>query len=79
MFTGATIYDVTPTLLHLLGLPIAEDMKGSPVAIARPGSALDRKPVYVRSYGPAARPVADQASDDTGDQLRYLRALGYVP
>jgi hypothetical protein len=77
---GATVYDVAPTLLHSLGLAVADDMDGSPLPVAATGGPLDRAPSRVPSYGSAASPVAPGATRDA--ELRkyqeYLRALGYV-
>jgi hypothetical protein len=79
-FEGATIYDVTPTLLHLLGLPVAEDMEGEPLDVALEGGPLDRAVARVGSHGPALEPLAPGASDPEELQRdrEYLRALGYV-
>jgi hypothetical protein len=80
LVTGASIYDVTPTLLHLLGLPVADDMAGAPLPIARPGGPLDTPPRRIASYGPAATPLeAGVASEKALEEHEaYLRALGYV-
>jgi len=71
---------VTPTLLHVLGLPVGEDMDGGIIAMARPGGPLDRAPRTVATYGAAAAAVESGAAD--ADALKkheeYLRALGYV-
>jgi hypothetical protein len=77
---GATIYDVAPTLLHLLGLPVAEDMEGEPLEIALAGGPLDRRVARVESHGPALRPLEPGVSDEGKLQRdrEYLRALGYV-
>jgi len=53
-----SIYDVAPTLLAWLGLPVAEDMAGAPLAAALPRGALDRIPARVASYGRAGRPLS---------------------
>ena len=80
IITGASLIDVTPTLLHLLGIEVAEDMLGRPIEVARPGSALDRDPVFIASHGPPKAPIdADQmATKGTKEHEDYLRALGYV-
>jgi hypothetical protein len=80
LVAGASIYDVAPTLLHLLGLPVADEMAGAPLPIARPGGPLDRPPRRVASHGPAATPLeAGVASEKALEEHEaYLRALGYV-
>jgi predicted AlkP superfamily pyrophosphatase or phosphodiesterase len=80
-FTGAEISDVTPTLLHMLGLAVADDMMGKPLEIAAPGGPLDRPVSRVASYGPAASYGVDAEDRDPSELQRheeYLRSLGYV-
>jgi hypothetical protein len=80
LLEGASVYDVAPTILHVLGLPVADDMVGAPLAIARTGSPLDRAPTRVGSHGPAATPLAPgrTAADAAREHEEYLKALGYV-
>ncbi len=78
---GATVLDVTPTVLDVFGLPIARDMDGKPLTAAFEQSFQDHHPVnYVDSYevgervkseGPAQSPVDD-------DIKEMLRSLGYI-
>jgi arylsulfatase A-like enzyme len=79
-FTGAGIADVTPTLLGLLGLPVADDMQGRPLQIAEPGGPLDQPVSRIATYGPSASRGTHGAIDP--EALRrheeYLRSLGYV-
>jgi hypothetical protein len=55
--TGAAIgrapaTEVVPTILHLLGLPIARDLDGSIMEAAlEEGAVLDRPAVMIDSYG----------------------------
>jgi hypothetical protein len=79
-FAGASVFDVAPTLLHLLGLPIADDMEGAPVAAVAVGGPLDRPIQRIASYGPALSNTPIQSLDRArqDQQLRALRALGYV-
>lgn len=80
-FTGATVADVTPTMLDILGLAVADDMQGRSLPIAESGGALGRAEGRVASYGPSASRDA-QAQESDAEALRrhreYLRALGYV-
>lgn len=75
-FEGASVYDVTPTVLHVLGLPVADDMDGTPVTPALLGRSVER----VTTYGPAATPLSEAEIDPSKlDELEsYLRGLGYV-
>jgi hypothetical protein len=79
-FEHASIYDVAPTLLHLLELPVGEDMVGRPIDVALPGGALDRPVAWVPSHGPPMHTLAAGAPDpdDVRAYQEYLRALGYV-
>jgi len=76
----ASVFDVSPTLLHLLGLSVAQDMDGGPLPVAEPGGPFDRRATSVGSYGAAAEPLASE--DFEQDELKrhedYLRSLGYV-
>jgi hypothetical protein len=78
--SGARLVDVAPTLLHLLGLPVADDMQGRALSIGRPGSLLAREPIFVASHGPAGQPIdiEQMATEDASEHESYLRALGYV-
>jgi hypothetical protein len=79
-FEGARIYDVAPTLLHLLGLPVARDMEGRLLSVAKPGGPLDRPIEWVASHGPAFEPLSLEEADPEAvrKHWEYLRALGYV-
>jgi predicted AlkP superfamily phosphohydrolase/phosphomutase len=78
---GANIVDVAPTILHLLGVPVPEDMDGRvlkdilegeaarEVAI---GAAADEQPVL------SAASDADYTTDDKAVIAERLRALGYI-
>ena len=69
------ILDVTPTLLALLGLPVAADMDGKVVErVLR----FPRKTPLIASYertGDLAGPPATKIDESTEEQLR---SLGYV-
>jgi predicted AlkP superfamily phosphohydrolase/phosphomutase len=78
---GANIVDVAPTILHLLGVPVPEDMDGRvltdmlegeaarEVAI---GAAADEQPVL------SAASDADYTTEDKAVIAERLRALGYI-
>jgi arylsulfatase A-like enzyme len=80
VFDNASLYDVAPTLLHVLGLPVADDMEGAPLPIARSGGELDREPTRVASHGRPSRPLAAERpnAESLEKHEEYLRALGYV-
>lgn len=79
-----TLYDVAPTLLHLLGLPVPEDMPGKVLEAALTPETTAAHPILrVPSYegigGDEGRPdaiVVGEAAD--GEIVEQLRSLGYI-
>jgi predicted AlkP superfamily phosphohydrolase/phosphomutase len=74
-----SVYDVAPTVLALLGIPVPEDMDGRPLVELLDPAFRDRHPVRtVSSYEheDRRRSGADAAADE--EFLEQLRALGYV-
>jgi predicted AlkP superfamily phosphohydrolase/phosphomutase len=78
--TGARIIDIAPTILHLMGVPIPEDMDGQVL------SQLF-EPEFLASNRPATTPVTVTSDHDTGYRWEEkegeiikdrLRGLGYV-
>jgi hypothetical protein len=78
--TGATIWDVTPTILYLLGVATAEDMVGQPLRELIAPSFLECNPVqFVPTYDKAKRPQTAPAPGPGESQIkRKLKALGYA-
>jgi predicted AlkP superfamily phosphohydrolase/phosphomutase len=76
----ASVYDVTPTLLTWLGLPLAEDMAGAPLLFDRLAVATTPPAARVASYGRAGQPlsVGRVAEESLHQHEQYLRSLGYV-
>ncbi|MCP4200834.1 MAG: tetratricopeptide repeat protein, partial [bacterium] len=81
---GASVLDLTPTVLHYLGFPIAKDMDGKVLdRVFLPEFMVENPIRYVTSY-------EDESSDETPTQIedydadeqaaneRALRALGYL-
>ncbi len=76
---GASVYDITPTILGLMGFPAAEDMRGRFLS-----EAFERKPpaARVKSYESGRREEVIRrmrkvvAKDDP--RLRKIQALGYL-
>jgi len=78
----AQIYDVVPTALHLLGLPIPADMDGRVLTGAIKADLLDRRPV---EHGAPTSPVAEvDSSEEVYSEAEAeavadrLRGLGYL-
>jgi hypothetical protein len=82
---SANILDIAPTVLHLLGLPVAEDLDGRVLTDALDPTWLERYPVrHVATYpGPAVllEPGAWESRTDSPVDAairEQLRALGYI-
>ncbi len=71
---GTTIFDVAPSVLAWLGLPVAADMDGRVVPFIR-----GPEPTVVETYDHlAVEHVSDGGSGAESELLDQLRALGYV-
>src|SRR5262249_348193 len=84
---GASVLDITPTLLHYLGFKVAKDMDGKVLEEAFEPEFRSAHPIaYLATYEPPAQPTpaaqakateavqpAEQAEQEAG-----LRALGYL-
>jgi predicted AlkP superfamily phosphohydrolase/phosphomutase len=78
--TGARIMDMAPTILHLLGEPIPDDMDGRVLTEMFDSTHLERYPVRYRTAGPAG-PATDTESysDEESEMIRKrLQDLGYL-
>jgi hypothetical protein len=78
-----SIYDVAPTILALMDIPVGEDMDGRPVRTAIEPSWIRRHPIRtVATHDTddwlAARPHVDRESPDKRMRLDQLRSLGYI-
>ena len=78
---GASLIDVGPTLLHLYGLPIGEDMDGRVLveAFENP-EAINTIPSWDDVDGDDGMPSVDESEADSNseDLLKQFVALGYV-
>jgi predicted AlkP superfamily phosphohydrolase/phosphomutase len=78
---GASILDITPTILYLKGLPVAQDMDGRPLISCVDGDFLEEQAVaYLPTYEDNAQttragPVESLVDEEMDEQLR---ALGYI-
>ncbi len=70
----AMIEDVGPTVLHLMGMPVADDMAG--VVMGDLVATLGREPEQIASYEVELREGTDVPVDD--ETWEQLRGLGYV-
>ncbi|BBL76867.1 alkaline phosphatase family protein [Methylomagnum ishizawai] len=78
---GASLLDVTPTILALYGLPLGRDMDGKPLlnAFAEP-PAVDYLPSWDEVPGEAGLHPAGMQADpvDQAEALKQLVELGYI-
>ena len=81
---GASVLDVTPTVLHYLGFPVAQDMVGKVVEQVYEPEFLERHPIrYVATYESPEekqRPTEIEHADDAqvARNLEALETLGYL-
>ncbi len=81
---GASVLDVTPTLLHYLGLAVAKDMDGKVLEGIFEPEFVERHPIrYVSTYETGERAGAPAPVETTDAEAQAeveggLRALGYV-
>ena len=74
----ASPYDIMPTILWLLDLPISRELEGRVLIEAfEPSFVESRKTRWVDSYGP--RETQELRASEVDDaMLENLRALGYI-
>lgn len=73
------VYDVAPTILYYLGLPVSREMPGKVLdAVFTPAAASLLPRVSVASYGPRARPVRVADPEMDGEYREKLKSLGYI-
>jgi predicted AlkP superfamily phosphohydrolase/phosphomutase/Flp pilus assembly protein TadD len=78
---GGTVLDVTPTILHLLGLPIGADMDGRPWAEVTTGATPPRRVLsWDAVEGEAGLHAQDIREDPAvaAQALKHLADLGYI-
>lgn len=76
----ATIFDITPTILALAGLPVAEDMDGRVLDGIIQEDFLKAHPVRrIKSYENGTAQVREEAASATYEQVeKQLKSLGYL-
>lgn len=80
--TDATLLDITPTILYLMGLPVAKDMDGKVLTQAIEPSFLEKNPIrYIDSYDKKETiqiPKKEEITPYDKELLEKLKALGYI-
>lgn len=75
----ASVYDIVPTVLYLLGLPIPEDMPGKVLQGAFRDVWLTRHPIStIETYETGRRELAEPEQKIDDRLLNRLKALGYI-
>lgn len=75
-----TVFDVTPTALYLMGLPVGEDMDGRVLTEAMNPQLLTSRPVrWTPTHETGRRGGRPRKSPIDEDILKELKTLGYVP
>ena len=79
-FEGGTVYDVAPTVLAVMGLPVAEDIDGRVLTEIMLESHLEEFPVaHIPSYEPAVGHDREAVGSAMDESIReQLRSLGYI-
>ncbi|RMF95208.1 MAG: hypothetical protein D6734_05965 [Candidatus Schekmanbacteria bacterium] len=77
---NATIFDIAPTVLHLLGFPVAKDMKGRVLTEVIDDDWLSKFPIsYIKSYeGVVKKEIIPELKASDKKDLERLKALGYI-
>jgi len=77
---GATIFDITPTALAVMGLPVGEDMDGRVLTeIIRQEHMAVHPLSFVPSYEPAVGKEREEVGSTMDDSIReQLKSLGYI-
>jgi Tfp pilus assembly protein PilF len=78
---GATIFDLTPTILAILGLPVAADMRGRVLEEVLPRGIEPSATRLLASYEALPRIVpqaVERSPEADRERMRELVALGYI-
>jgi predicted AlkP superfamily phosphohydrolase/phosphomutase len=76
---GATLVDLAPTILYLMGSRVPDDMDGRVLTELFEKGVVEAHPVLHAEADPeVARPAMDLSSEDQEAVLNRLRGLGYV-
>jgi predicted AlkP superfamily phosphohydrolase/phosphomutase len=75
-----TLFDITPTVLYLMGIPSGRDMDGRVLTEALRPSLLARRPIqFVATHDTGRRELGARESPVDEKVLQELRSLGYIP
>lgn len=79
--TDSTIYDITPTILYIMNLPLDTGMRGKVLVAAIANSLLEKQPIkYIQTYDTpkkeTEKPIRSIADEEKMKEL--MRSLGYI-
>jgi predicted AlkP superfamily phosphohydrolase/phosphomutase len=73
------ICDIVPTILHIMGIPIPDDMDGTPIVdILEPDSEMARRPVAYEKPVRGGEKVFQWSPEEERKLEEQLRGLGYL-
>lgn len=78
---NASVYDITPTILYIYGMPVAKDMDGKVILEAFKGNFLKKRNInFVNSYENLGSIKIKEKRNQKLDKetLEQLRSLGYI-
>ena len=77
---NASLYDITPTILYLSGLPVSKEMDGLVLKECVEEKFLQNHPIrFIESYGFPLRHKEPDTHDVSEEEIKErLRALGYI-
>jgi predicted AlkP superfamily phosphohydrolase/phosphomutase len=77
--SGANIIDLAPTLLHLLGEPVPQDMGGHVLeSLFAPAMVAARPVQYARERPREEAPASPYSAEEAKQVEQHLRELGYL-
>ena len=78
---SANIYDITPTILYYLGLPVARDMDGKVLVEAIKEAYLKKNPIqYINTYETQKKDKVEKPIRSYDEEMikERMRSLGYI-
>ncbi len=76
---GATITDLAPTILHVLGVPLPDDLDGRVLKeVFRPGSRYAEREIRYQGASAISADKATYSEEEEAKIRERLKALGYV-
>ncbi len=76
---GACLIDMAPTLLHLMGQPVPDDMDGRVLVDLFTPEFIAKNPIRIGGSGsPDAKPTAEYSPEEAAIVEKRLKDLGYI-